>query len=419
MSTHAHRAARAPCDALAPRSCVLAACLGLAALSACTPKTDSAGGGTAGEIVIGASLPLSGALAGFGSFQKWGYEHAVAEVNAAGGIAIQGVKKPVRLVLRDDKTDANVVASNIDTLATADKADALLGSCTPPLVIAGALAAERHATPFVSGCAPMVSFRQARQWSWAWDVFFSDPELAEAPFKALADLGVTTNRKIAILHDNSADGSVVGGTQWPALAKQYGYTVAVNVEFPTDTSDFSASVQQAMKSGADIVLTDTVTPQAVSIRKQLAAAGYTPKVLVMEKGAEPTQFGTAVGPLASGVMVGGYWDPSFPYAGAKALGDAYAKEAGSSVSQHIADSYTAARVLLDAIASAGTLDKATVNRQIAATDKEYPVGRVKFAADHTATLPIVSMQWSGQKQIVVWPKDRATGEFVFPVPAAK
>jgi branched-chain amino acid transport system substrate-binding protein len=384
------------------------------ALWACTPRTDNAASSAAGagdEIVIGASIPLSGALASFGGFQKWGYQHAVAEVNAAGGISVDGRQRKLKLVLLDDKTDANVVGSNIDTLVSADKAQALLGSCTPPLVIAGAIAAERNSTPFVTGCAPLVSFTSARQWTWAWDLFFNDPDLAEAPFRTLQDLGVKTHRRIAILHDNSADGTVVGGTIWPELAQKYGYTVAVNVEFPTDTTDFSASVQQVKASGADVVLVDTVTPQAVSIRKQLAAAGYAPKVLVMEKGAEPTQFAAAVGPLADGVLVGGYWDASFPYPGAAELQAAYAATETTSISQHIADSYTAARVLFDAIAAAGTLDKQQINAAIARTDKIYPVGPVKFGANHAAALNLVEMQWQGGEPKVVWPKARATAPF--------
>lgn len=57
------------------------------ALSAC-----GSGGGSAtassGPIVIGASIPLTGPLAGFGYFEKWGYQHAVNQVNAAGGIKV-------------------------------------------------------------------------------------------------------------------------------------------------------------------------------------------------------------------------------------------------------------------------------------------------------------------------------------------
>src|SRR5271165_1158532 len=63
------------------------------------------------EIVIGASVPLSGPLAGFGSYEQWGYKRAVDEVNRAGGITVDGKKKMVKLIIRDDKTDPNVTAS--------------------------------------------------------------------------------------------------------------------------------------------------------------------------------------------------------------------------------------------------------------------------------------------------------------------
>src|SRR5258708_2416671 len=91
----------------------------------------------ADDIVIGASLPLSGPLAGFGSFQQWGYRRAVDQVNKAGGIAINGTKQQVKLIIRDDKTDPNATASNTETLISRDRVTAMLGSCTPALVNAG------------------------------------------------------------------------------------------------------------------------------------------------------------------------------------------------------------------------------------------------------------------------------------------
>jgi branched-chain amino acid transport system substrate-binding protein len=66
----------------------------------------------------------------------------------------------------------------------------------------------------------------------------------------------------------------------------------------------------AWATGADVFLIDAVTPQAVTIRKQMASAGYTPKVIVAEKGAEPVQFAQAVGDLGDGVIVGGDWKPN-------------------------------------------------------------------------------------------------------------
>ncbi|MGO4714047.1 amino acid ABC transporter substrate-binding protein [Bradyrhizobium sp. 2TAF24] len=369
----------------------------------------------ADDIVIGASLPLSGPLAGFGSFQQWGYKRAVDEVNKAGGITIDGARRPVRLVIRDDKTDPNATAANTETLISRERVVAMLGSCTPALVNAGALVAERARKPMVTGCNPLEAFKAVRKWQYVWDLFFHEPQLAAVQFKALADLGAQTNRKIAIWHDNGPDGQMVGGQIWPALAKEFGYEVVQNADFPVDNTQFTSIIAEAKSKGAEIVMVDAITPQAIAIRKQMAAAGFTPKVLNIEKGAEPVQFAEALGKLADGVLVGGYWDPSFPYPGAAELAKAFESDTRLTSSQHIADSYAAAQILLDAIAAAGSTDPEKINAAIGETNKTYVVGPVQFDRDHTAKLPVVSLQWQGGKTIVVWPKDARTGDFLFPL----
>lgn len=372
----------------------------------------------ADQIVIGASLPLSGPLAGFGGYQKWGYETAVGEVNKAGGLTVGGRKYPIKLVIRDDKTDPNVVASNTETLISRDGALAMLGSCTPALVNAGALVAERRKVPLVAGCDPLGAFKSVRKWQYAWAIFFEEGDLGSAPFRMMADYGLQTNKKVAVFHDNGPDGQVVGGQIWPAEAKKGGYTITNASSFPVDTQQFGAMIGQAKAAGADIALADAIPPQAIAMRKQMAAAGYSPKLLVMEKGAEPEQFAQALGKLADGVLVGGYWDPSFPYPGAAELGKRFEAEAKQTQSQHIADSHTAAQVLFDAIAAAGSLDREKINAAIGKTDKSYVVGPVKFDAEHASRIPITMMQWQGGKAVVVWPKDRANGKLLFPLPAA-
>jgi branched-chain amino acid transport system substrate-binding protein len=374
------------------------------------------GAAAADDIVIGASLPLSGPLAGFGSFQQWGYKRAVDQVNKAGGIAINGTKQQVKLIIRDDKTDPNATASNTETLISRDRVVAMLGSCTPALVNAGALVSERAKKPLVTGCDPLEAFKSVRKWNYVWDIFFHEPELAAAQFKAMDELGAKTNKKLAIWHDNGPDGQVIGGKIWPALAKEFGYEVVQNAEFPIDNSQFISIIGEAKSKGAEVVLVDAITPQAIAIRKQMASAGYTPKVLNIEKGAEPVQFAEALGKLSDGIMVGGYWDPTFPYPGAADLAKAFESETKLSSSQHIADSYAAAQVLLDAIAAAGSTDPEKINAAIARTDKSYVVGPVKFDENHTAKLPIVSLQWQGGKAVIVWPKAAKTGDFLFPLP---
>ena len=95
--------------ALALVAVVVATGCGSSGGSSSSSTSASSGGDT---IKIGASVPLSGPLAGFGSFVKWGYQHAVDQVNAAGGITVDGKKKKVQLILLDDKTDPNTTANN-------------------------------------------------------------------------------------------------------------------------------------------------------------------------------------------------------------------------------------------------------------------------------------------------------------------
>jgi branched-chain amino acid transport system substrate-binding protein len=91
---------------------VAATCVAaLFAIAGCGSSDSSSGDSDSSTIKIGASVPLSGPLAGFGSFVKWGYQHAVDEANAAGGITVDGKKKKVQLILLDDKTDPNTTTT--------------------------------------------------------------------------------------------------------------------------------------------------------------------------------------------------------------------------------------------------------------------------------------------------------------------
>jgi branched-chain amino acid transport system substrate-binding protein len=368
----------------------------------------------ADEILIGASLPMSGPLAGFGKYQQWGYQTAINDANQGGGITIGGKKYTLRLVIRDDKTDANVTSSNTDTLISKDKVAVMLGSCTPALVNAGALVAERRKVPIVTGCAPLTAFRSVRKWNYAWDIFFDEAELAEAPFRMMKDLDIKTDRTIALVHDNGPDGKVVGGNLWPKFAAASGYTVKQKADFPVDNMQFTAVVSELKSRSPQVVLVNAITPQAVSLRKQMAAVGVRPKVLVIEKGAEPEQFAQASGALADGVIVGAYWDPSFDHPGARDLAKRFEKETGMSVSQHIADSYTAASVMIDALRAAQSLDREKINQAIRSTDKSYVVGRVHFDDTHTSKLPIVVSQWQSGKPVIIWPKALANGTYIQP-----
>jgi branched-chain amino acid transport system substrate-binding protein len=380
-----------------------------------TSATTSSG---SGSIVIGASIPLTGGLAGFGYFEKWGYERAVGLVNAAGGINVNGVKRKVKLILLDDQTNPNTTVNNVEQLINSDHVTALLGSCTNSLVIPGALIADRAGVPMVTPCAVTDGFALTKKWTSVWDIFFNSGDLTAEPFKMMAADGLKTNKKVVILHSNGIAENIIGGKLWPLWAKTYGYNVTYNRAFSPDSTDFTSDVASAKSTGAQIVLAIGQPPSMISLRKELAAAGWSPKILVMEEGGEPLAFAQALGKLANGVYVGGYWDYTFPYPGAAELRTEFQQQTGSTYSQHIADTDAAATVLLNAIARAGSLSPTAINKAIATTDLMTVVGPVKFTAQHTYTLPMVEEQWQNGHSYVVAPTDRANAKLVFPLSAS-
>jgi branched-chain amino acid transport system substrate-binding protein len=234
----------------------------------------------------------------------------------------------------------------------------------------------------------------------------------------LADYHVATNRKVAILADNSASGQ--GESKlWPLYAHRYGYRIVFHELFPVGTTAFGDSIEAIKASGADIVLVDADTPTAIDIVRQMHQYAFRPKMLVIDRGAEPQQFAKALGPLADGVLVGGYWSPNSPYPGSRALAAAFQAETHATWSQHIGDSYTAALVLLQAIQRAQSTAPAAVNAAIAKTNAVYPVGPVRFdhpGLPHGAPLAVTEDQWQNGQTVIVWPKASRTGKFLYPMP---
>lgn len=372
------------------------------------------------EIVIGASIPKSGVLSAFGSYEEWGYQTAVDEVNEAGGIYLSefDANVPVRLVLYDDESTPDKVAENTERLILQDEVTALLGSATPPLVISGAVIAEREGVPMVTGIAPIRAFLGANQegWNWVWDIFFDELEMTQQQYLTMDQ--VDSNKKVALFTDNEQDGVVMGGL-WEENAAKFGYEVVYHADFPVGTTEYGDMIRRAQEAEAEIVIAQMITPDALALWNQMQALGYIPKAAFFEKGGEPVAWWDVLGESAQGTGVAGYWHPELDYPGAAELRESFESDTGQLYSQHIADTYASAKVLLDAIERAGSLDKEAINTAVGQTDETYVVGPVKFSEgpnQHASPLPIFMLQWQDGDLQIVYPPELATQDFIYPIP---
>jgi branched-chain amino acid transport system substrate-binding protein len=398
------------------RSTKILAALTVTALALAGCAAGGSGGGevTAGDpIKVGASLPLTGGLAAFGPIIQSGYEAAVADVNDAGGLVIDGVSHQVELVLLDNATDPNKVAEQARTLVLNDGVVGLLGSVTPGLTIPASNVADLEGVPMVSTLTPNGAWAAGNPdgWQYAWNLFMDEQQFSDIVF-ATAD-EADTNKKVVIFADTEEDGVATGGL-WEAEAPGAGYEVVYRADNPAGTTDFTADINAAKAAGAEVLLAILIPPDAFALWEQMKALEYVPDLAFCLKCSSSAAFQAVLGDTAEATSNVYLANPSTAPEWADVSAEFEALY-GENVDRSSAlAAYSAARILLDSIQTAGSVDGAAVNAAIAATDKEYPIGLVKFREDHSYPADAATLQWFGATQLQVYPSD-GEAELVTPV----
>ena len=357
------------------------------------------GGGSAGEsnaeaklvnsgaaIVVGTTLSLTGSLGVLGRPLEAGYQQEVADVNAAGGIAIGGTKEKLKLVVLDNGSDPSTASSQAAELVQHDHAVALLGSATPQIVMPTAVVAEQLHVPFVTSQMPVEAFASGDKtgWTYSWDLFYDEQQQATAAAKALA--ASAGNKKVVLFTDNEPD-SVVERPLYEAALKADGLDVVGDYTFPVGTTDFSSLIADAKANGAQLVAGQLAPADGAALLKQLTSSGFRPKAAFLAGTSDAGYQPTSLGRLATGTLSAGYWSPGQASPGQLAvisptLGKKYS---GSPDYAPAAVAYAVAEVLTDAIAAAGSTDPAKLNTAIAHTDARTTAGLIKFSrVTHTA-----------------------------------
>ena len=383
-------------------------------LSGCGGGASGSAGGS-GPIKIGASIPLTGSLAGFGPIIQQAYQADVDRVNAAGGIKIGDQSRQLELLVRDSKSDPNTVAQQSRDLVLKDGVVGLLGSVSPPLAIPAANVAEQQKIPFVSTLTPVEAWKAGNPagWKYSWDFFFDEDQQTETQFQG-AD-AVKTNKKVALFTDNEQDG-IVMGKLWEKNAPKFGYTIATHAEFPVGTTDYSTFIQKAKGAGAEILIAQMIPPDSFALWKQMKSLRWTPTIAHCLKCGAPAAFQKALGPLAEGTQGNGWMLESSDPVQAEMTKEFTPKLGDNLDLQSFLAEFSAAKILTDAIAAAGSTDADKINEAVGKTDTMTAFGqRVAFDETHSAAVKAVNVQWQGTKMPQVFPK--ATGSMPLQFPA--
>ena len=361
----------------------LALTLVAALLAAAACSTSAVVGGLpAGPFTIGLITSLSGIDLPLGADARLGAQLAVDEVNAGGGVG----GRQVRLVVGDDGSSAAGAAAAYAALGTAG-----LGGVIGPL---NADAASSVVPLSLKRQTPLLSTAGADPPPMRPNLFFASPSATRSAERMLAYAKGASLSSVAVAHtagDAFADASV---SALHAGASRYGVKIAIDSPFDAGTVDFTPTIEAVRASGAKLLLVVGGGSGPPLLERAWKPSGLDIPILLSPASAT-TAFLRAVSDSGEGALLettDSWLAPSLPAASAvhrqvDPMAAAFQRANGYYPSQSAFDGYAGARLLLRAIAVAGSIDPARVNAALAGLDLVTAAGTFHYSARDHLGLP--------------------------------
>jgi branched-chain amino acid transport system substrate-binding protein len=201
------------------------------------------------EIRIGVLDTLSGESTTVGEATVKGAELAVADLQAEGGIDVKGQRRPVTLVIEDDRDQVDAVVNAVRKLIYQDNVVAIVGPQRSRNAIPAAQLAEEAQVPLISPKATNPEVTRGK--SYAFRTTFIDPFQGEVMANfARQDLGAET---AAILFDVASAYNrgiaEVFGDRFEAAGGQ----IVAYESYTTGETDFTPQLTTIREAGPDVI----------------------------------------------------------------------------------------------------------------------------------------------------------------------
>lgn len=118
-----------------------------------------------GPVKIGVVLPFSGPVGSDGTRTFNGIDLAVKEINAAGGIDVNGKKTPIEIIREDSTCNPRMSVAAVEKLMTRDEVSIVIGDFCSTSTLADAEVAKRNKVPQITpiSIAPPIT-QQGNAW---------------------------------------------------------------------------------------------------------------------------------------------------------------------------------------------------------------------------------------------------------------
>ena len=379
---------------------------------------------------IGVVTSLSGDLATGGNVTKRGYDLWAKDVNARGGIEIQGKKYPVRLIYGDDQSQAAQAASAAERLAVQEKVDCVLGPYASGVTLAAAPVLEKYKIPMITGSAesPLI-WRQSPPFKFTFGTIPPVNFTGSGVIKSLTAL--PNGPKTAVIYGTNDAFSKATAEAFQATAEKEGIKVLKFNIIPVK-QDMTPLMSAAKALNPDLIAFGGHDEELINLVKALVQIDFTPKFLLMHYGVTEPAFIEALKKNADGVLGGSVWNVNMDIKGQIGWPTAKAYAEAALAEYKVPSDYTQAgcsaaglafEAALKQLAVPPPLDESARTKLVGILEKldiQTFYGRVKFAEEgefyhSNAGLTPFTVQILDGKEVVVAPANMAQANLLYPL----
>ncbi|MFB6092738.1 MAG: amino acid ABC transporter substrate-binding protein [Haloquadratum sp.] len=388
---------------------------GVAALAGCASGSSGSGttagttansqAGSSEPILIGATLPLTGAFSSMGEHIRAGYEIGIEYINDNGGIG----GRPVELIIKDDESEAKKTRSGLNQIVSNNDVAMLWGSFSSLLVTAGSAFAESQKIPFVGTTFGYQKPHQEKNYEWTFAPFPKSRDQARAT-KSWFDALEGGPKRIAIWEVNSGWGAELAN-HWEQAFEGTEYEVVLRQKYQIGTKDFTTLISQTQNANADALLSNPVPPDGITAAKQMKQQGYAPKLVDFIRATDPQAWTSALGTTGDYFASTGVgWLAGLDTTGTDALIERYHGREGVSADavpvNAVGAAFTVAQVAASALRAAGSLQHSAIRDALLNQQFDTVMGTFGFNDNGMPKkgemVPAVR-QWKDGKQMLVHP----------------
>lgn len=216
---------------------------------------------------IGAIGPLTGPAAAYGISVKQGAQVAIDEINAAGGVTVDGKTYTLDMIFEDDEASVAKAPPAYNTVM--DKgAQVMMGAVTSGSSIA---IADLTKADGILQITPSGSAEACIKNDNAFRICFSDPEQGFAMADYMIDTLGKTN--VAVIYNNADEYSTGLKEAFEQQVALKGGTVVASEAFTTGDMDFSSQLTKIKNTSAEIIYVPAYYQDVTYITKQAGESG--------------------------------------------------------------------------------------------------------------------------------------------------